>query len=244
MRGLIIFLFTSLIIISCNKETAWDCVKTTGEEVVSIRTLQPFSVINIKDNFQISVIQDTVNFVELTGGKNVLPKALTEVKEGVLYLENLNTCATVRSFKRDIRLKIHVRDLKTIHNEGVGNITSEGWLKFPNLTVEVVNGIGDINLSLDVSSFSVYIHSGAIDLKILGKSDEVYIYNAGLGYLFCEGLITSKMHLNHNSTGDAKVFSNSYFNLENDGIGGVYYYGNPSEVNVSNPSKQNVFKSE
>lgn len=242
MRKLFIVILSCFVLVSCNKENAWDCVKTTGEEVTVKRELLSFSSIDIKDDFEITLIQDSVNFIELTGGKNVLPKIMTDVKEGVLYIENTNKCAPVRSFKREIKLDIHVVDLKTIHNEGVGNISSSGALTFPKLTLEVFNGIGNISLELSTNSFETYIHSGAIDLTVSGISNEVYIYNAGLGYLFCKELQTSTMHLNHNSTGDAEVFSDYSLIIENDGIGDVYYFGNPTLVSSSNGSKNNVFK--
>lgn len=242
MRKLVIVLLSFLSLVSCNKENAWDCVKTTGDEVTIIRDLGSYSSIDIKDDFEITIVQDSVNFVKLTGGKNVLPKIITEVNEGVLFIENTNKCVPVRSFKREIQLEIHVFDLKLIHNEGVGDINSLGILNFPKLTLEVVNGIGNINLELSTENFETYIHSGAIDLTVSGLSDEVYIYNAGLGYMFCKNLITSTMHLNHNSTGDAEVFSNYSLIIENDGIGNVYYFGNPTLVSSSNGLKNNVFK--
>ena len=239
--GLFVLSFLAFMV-SCNKENAWDCVKTTGEDVELVRELTGVQALNIKDDFIIQLVQDSVEYVRLKGGKNVLPKVGTTVTEGVLYIENNNHCNPVRSFKRNIVLEIHLTNLKKIYTEGVGEISSADTLYFPALELEVYNAIGTVQLLLNNESFSAKIHTGAVDLILAGKSANLYIYNAGLGYLFCKNLIVPYVHLNHNSTGDAEVHAGAALNLENDGIGSVFYYGNPPVLTVSNPNKENYQK--
>lgn len=232
--GILLSLFAS-----CNNEEAWDCFKTTGEEAAEIRELSLFNQIDIKDEIALVLVQDSAQFVEVVGGKNLLPKVITEIDNGVLSIRNENTCDPVRSFKRELIVKVHSPDIRKIYTESVKNITSEDTLFYPSLTLEVFNGVGVFEVLLK-GNFSCYVHSGSLDINVSGHADSVYLYNAGLGFVDCKNLKTSYFHLNHNSTGDAHVFSNGQLIIENDGVGTVYYRGNPTSILVTHPANKNV----
>lgn len=238
-----IFGLIVLSIVACNSDEAWDCFKTTGEEITDVRILDFFDQIEIRDEITLELVQDTAQYVEVIGGKNILPKISTLVEDRVLKISNDNTCDPVRSFKRDLIVRVHSNNLKRIYTESVKNITSKDTLNFPSFTLEVFNAVGVFEILLN-GNFSCYVHSGSIDINVSGKSDSVYVYNAGLGFVNCKDLETPYFHLNHNSTGDAHVFSSNQLFVENEGVGTVYYSGNPNTVHISFPSKKNVSQDE
>lgn len=238
--------YISLIVLlwsasSCNKEKTWDCIKTTGEEVIEQRDLASFCKIDIKDGFTVDIVQDSIDFVLVRGGKNILPKIATEVKDEVLYLSNENACNSVRSFKRELVVEVHTKNLQSIYTEGVGEIKSIDTLVFSFLELEAFNAVGTVSLLLKVDSFSTIIHSGSLDVEVQGQANNAYLYNAGHGYFLCKDFEVNDVHVNHNSTGKVEVVSRKSFEVENEGTGEVYYWGSPTEVVISNQHKNNVF---
>ena len=199
---------------SCDQEGAWDCIKTSGNEDSERRNLSYFNAISIVDEIELELVYDSLQFVTVHGGGNLIGKVRTEVLEGVLEISNENFCDPVRSLSRVLKVEVHTPTLEHIYSE------------------------------LLAGNFSAYVHSGSIDLNLAGRADSLYLYNLGLGFISAEKVITPYCHVNHQSTGDVKVFSSGYLNLENYGLGDIYYYGTPSTITIKEIEKENVFQAD
>ena len=228
---------------SCDQEGAWDCIKTSGNEDSERRNLSYFNAISIVDEIELELVYDSLQFVTVHGGGNLIGKVRTEVLEGVLEISNENFCDPVRSLSRVLKVEVHTPTLEHIYSESVRNIYSKDTLRFPHLVLEVFNGVGEFDILL-AGNFSAYVHSGSIDLNLAGRADSLYLYNLGLGFISAEKVITPYCHVNHQSTGDVKVFSSGYLNLENYGLGDIYYYGTPSTITIKEIEKENVFQAD
>lgn len=239
----IVLFLSVLFLYSCNQEGAWDCIKTAGELDSERRDLPAFDKISIVDEIELELVQDSVQYVIVHGGKNLIGKVETVVEEGQLRISNENFCDPVRSLKKILKVEVHVKDLKHIYTESVRNISSRDTLQVTHLTLEVFNGVGTFNALL-VGNFSCLVHSGSIDINIAGKADSIYLYNLGLGYIYASEMIAPYCHLNHESTGDAYIYASNTLNIENYGSGAIYYAGNPTVVNVLDSTNQNIFKAD
>jgi hypothetical protein len=55
----------SLLLFSCNKENAWDCIQTTGDIVSETREVNGFCYIRLEDNINLIITQDSIESVRL-----------------------------------------------------------------------------------------------------------------------------------------------------------------------------------
>ena len=114
-----------LLMASCNSPDAPDCLKSTGRTTIVERyTGSVPRVLEVYDNIDVYLTQDSATEIRIEGGKNILPDVKLEEKAAGHYvLRNRNTCNWVRSYKR--KIKAHIRlssDLEDIHLHGGGDI--------------------------------------------------------------------------------------------------------------------------
>ncbi len=102
-----LFFTFSLLFISCDKEEAWDCIKSTGEITTETRILENFNKIVLYDNINLWMIQDSTAYIEITAGKNLIPKISIEIENGILIIKNENKYNWLRSYKYSIDVYLH-----------------------------------------------------------------------------------------------------------------------------------------
>ena len=107
----ILFLF---LVSSCNKENAPDIIKSTGKETSQVRNLDAFKKIVVLDEFDIELVYDSVNKVEITFGKNLIDNVLSEVNNGILTFENGNKFNWVRKLGQRIKVKLHCYEIDVL----------------------------------------------------------------------------------------------------------------------------------
>ena len=73
---------------ACNKESAPDFLSSFGKVVTIEKKLQTFNRVFIQDEFDVELIQDSQNRIEISYGENVVDKISAEVMEGELILKN------------------------------------------------------------------------------------------------------------------------------------------------------------
>ena len=124
IHGLNILLVAALILgASCNKENAWDCVKTTGPIEEEERVIDDFSKIELNQGINLILTQSTTKRLVVQAGKNLHGKITTIVDQGTLVIKNNNRCNWTRSYKKDINIYLNVSQLGTITHNGYGKIT-------------------------------------------------------------------------------------------------------------------------
>lgn len=136
-----------------------DCVTSAGPETTVERVTGAFNSIITNDKLQIILIQDTLSdeFIRITGPRNLVGQITTEVKEGVLHLNNTNTCNFVRSFKLRFTLEVHLKALDRIEINGASSVQCANTLKLDNIAV-AHNALSDAVFDLDVEN-EVYVQS-------------------------------------------------------------------------------------
>src|SRR5688572_19597154 len=115
----------TVLLTGCAKENAFDCVKSTGKIVTETRQLAAFNTIHVKDNLNVTLIPDSVYYAEVLCGENLQANVNTEIKNGELYIENINKCNWVRSYKNPMEVKVHLPKLHSIFHDGFGKIKGE-----------------------------------------------------------------------------------------------------------------------
>jgi hypothetical protein len=223
----ILFLISALLIFqSCKKENLFDCFKSTGDIVMETRSIDAFTEVEVHDNVNVIFVYDSVKYIQVSAGENLLPLIVTELRDGKLYIENHNTCNWVRDYSIPIDVYIHTPVLRNLHTYGSGKITSQNTIVTD--TIEVNNhNTGDIEISVSADEVYCRQHACFGDNKISGSAHYVYIYNTGNGFCDCSELIASKGTTISITTGHTYVNSCDELGAEIKNSGNIYYRGSP-----------------
>ena len=188
------------------------------------------------------LIQDSLNFLEIKAGKNLLPKISTEITNDTLVITNKNKCNFTRNFTDSICVELHFTDLNYIRYESSGDINSKGQLSLKKISSDTWNGSGKIDLDLICSDVSFAFHTGPGDLILKGRGEKIYLYCAGQGYLNAEKFSSKSGQINSIGSGGMKINSSEILLGDMKGEADVEYYGNPSFVAINNFGKGKLIK--
>lgn len=227
------FLFLVIILLSlfaCKKENMNDCFTSTGIVQREKRMLEPFDSLIIKEKITTYLIEDTVNYIEIEAGNNLLENINSNVNLRVLTIENNNTCNWVRSYKKQIIAYVHYTQLKKIVKEGAGDILANDSLRFDTLSLEMKNGSGLVDLIISNQYFSTKQITGASDFKIKGKTKNLRAFINDLGYGDFLNLSAHTARIENASIMDCYVNASDTLFLTTRSSGSIYYTGEADSV--------------
>jgi len=223
----VIFLFFIVnMVSSCKKENNKDCFKNNGLISKETRQLSEFDSLFIGPRFDVTLVEDSVNYIVLTSGRNLLELLSSEIKNRKLSLINNNKCNWVRSFDIPLEAEIHYTRMHHIEVLGSGTINNLDTLKRDSLSIELYDASGNIDLLVNNQLIRVAQHTGASDLSIKGRTGGLFIYCASLGLSDCVDLNAGYVFARNKSSADMRVFSNGLFDLSVEGDGNLFYKGN------------------
>ncbi len=168
MKKQILLCIFLLFLLSCKKENMCDCIKSTGKIKFQERIVGDFSNIWLEDNINIILKPDTINKITIEAGENLLKLIHTEIKNNYLYITNENRCNWVRKFDIPINAYISLKKLDTISYWGSGNISCTDTLKNAIFQIDVHDGSGTVDLTINTYESRLKIHTGPPTLNIDG----------------------------------------------------------------------------
>jgi len=112
-----------------------DCFKGTGKVITETRTPSDYTRIELNDNINLVITQDSINKISVEGGEKLLPNIQTEFVDNKLIIKNNNKCNWVRSYKNKFTVYVSAKSLKRIEYFGSGNITSTNTLVADTLEI-------------------------------------------------------------------------------------------------------------
>ncbi|MFH1321764.1 MAG: DUF2807 domain-containing protein, partial [Bacteroidota bacterium] len=218
---LIILLFSS-----CKKENEGDCFISTGEIIKKEVSTGEFSEIDVYDNINLLITQDTFNNVVIEAGENLIPFIITQVEDGRLTIRNNNRCDLVRSYKKkEVNVFATTNGIKRIIHNGYGWIKNTDTLINDAIDISV-NSYGDVELTVKVNYSHIDTHSGG-DIILKGTSLLNGFWTSGNNWVRCSELITDTTYLDASITGNCYVNATKKLDVKIHSSGDVYYSGNP-----------------
>lgn len=212
---------------ACNKESAWDCVKTTGSIERETRTVADFTNIELNDGINLILTQSTTKSLVIEAGKNLIGKITTIVDNGTLVIKNTNKCNWTRTYKKEINLYLNVSLLGTITHNGFGKLTATNTLTSNDWRLDI-NGNADVDLDINAVAFYSGIY-GSGTLTMTGTVGEFGLWTSGDAWVRCASLNANNVSITSGSTGDSYVKAINKFVGVISNIGSIYFSGNPTE---------------
>ena len=180
-------------------------VKGNGNLASEIRNLSNFKAIEISIGYDKIIVNcGEEPSIHISGDENILPLITTRIIKGILKIESDSTFETNSNSEMIINLK----SIKDFTFDGVGKtvIVNLNEKKF-NCTI---NGVGSCELNGLVESFYVAVN--------------------GVGSVNARQLIADDVIASLNGVGSVKLYAKNSLNASVNGVGGLTYFGNPTEL--------------
>lgn len=167
-------LFTLL---SCDSESANDCIKSAGSvERRDIHDLPSFQAIRVEEGVELILSQDSVQKVTIEFGSNLMNNVSVEVIDSELILKNQATCNWVRDYS-PAKVYVTITDLSRIYSVSQHKIhtTQKIYLN----SVELMSGLqgekvaAEFDMELDCEHLTVQANDATF-FKLKGNSNSAW----------------------------------------------------------------------
>lgn len=215
---------------ACKKAENRKCFKTAGGDSEKTVHVGTFHQLELGPHIRYVLVQDTVEKVVLSGGKNLLNFISTDVVDNRLVVKNKNKCNFLRSYKKEVKAEIHLKTLHKVLFEGTKALDCQGQLDLPYLTVVTRDGAGDFNLNVKSSVLSMVITNGWGNFNLTGETDYMKLDIRVNGSTDAYGLtVNDSLDVISTSSGLIKVNAHgAQFRAEVSSNGDIWYIGTPS----------------
>jgi len=230
-RNWILVSVVLIIFTACNKGAG--CFDRAGDIKTVLIDVPEFTSIDVTSNVDVELLSSGSNLVKVTTGENLISGISLNVEEGVLKIDNLNSCFWSKGYTRPLVIIRNVA-LEKIIQHGFGRVYNTDTLTIANLSLQVEDASGEVDLTLDAGFVRVVSNNiGPITLK--GKTG---ILNAGHywsdGILYAKDLKVQDCNITH--FGSNRMELNIVNKLEGKmgSLGNVYLYGQAPTIETVN----------
>jgi len=232
------YIFTIILLVSCNSENAGDCFQTAGAIVQQEISVSNFDKILVNRDIELIIKEGSEQKVIIETGKNLINDVEAIVLDGKLILTDNNSCNYVRDYGIT---KIYVTspNITEIRSSTQYEVRSDGILTYPSLTVlaEDYNAPdtftnGNFRLQIDNSAFNL-VFNNLSNCYISGKTENLNVTLAsGTSRFEGENLIAQNVAFWNRSSNDIIVNPQQSLSGQITGTGNVIAVTHPPSVDV------------
>ncbi len=214
MKKTILFLSLALLVLGGCRHFG----NATGSGTMKLekRDVPAFSAVNISGAYDVEIVVQKEQSLEIEGDDNLLPLIKTEVKNGVLSINNEKSFST----KKALRVRISVQNLDAISTSGASEFTVTN-VKSDEFNIEA-SGAGSIEISGETKTLEVGM-SGAVGLD-------------------AKDLKAQKVTVTTSGAASADVYASEELRASVSGAGNVDYYGDPKTVSEDTSGAGSISK--
>jgi hypothetical protein len=230
LKSLVLFVIV-ITFYSCMQTIIWD----EGEEAIrTVRTVN-YDTIEFRGIFDVLLVQDTTDFVNIFCGENLIHHVRTYQKKRYIEISESSEMNWTRHYKRTF-VEMHFTQLSQIYiHEGV-SMKSAVPVKSPFLSIRDFSGVSDIEVEIDCSGFALSVSKDNFGIyKISGTAVYTCLEPDGSAHFRTENLVADSCHINHQGIGDCYVNAKRILEGNITGKGRLYYKNYPSlRMNIEN----------
>ena len=225
MKKPFLFALTWLFLAACKKET---CFGKAGSLITATRALSAFHEIDVYDNINVILVQDSLEKIELVAPEHLEPNITSQIENGILSIKNETACTWLRHASEKTTAYVHLKKLDKILYAGSGAVTSSNTLLADNLTIYSERGAGNVELTVKAVQTFSYITDENADIILHGSSDVCFSYTASRGTIDFSDFAVKKMVIEYGGVRDATIHVTEDLNAIIYFKGNLYYKGMPA----------------
>ena len=177
--------------------------------------VEAFSAIHSRMLGNITIRHADTFTVSAEGREDLLDELRVYVENETLFLkmndERFQDGRRNNRNRPNIEITVPVSETFRISTQGISNITGEN-IEFSTLSIDA-QGVGRINLS--------------------GTADNLHISQQGVGNVNTEDLKARNVTISSQGVGNVRSYASESIRIENDGIGNVSFFGNPTRRRIN-----------
>lgn len=241
-KTFLLVLNISILLFSCNSEDSNDCWQTTGKIIEKEIELPVFTKIEVHENIELIIEENSTQQVIVETGSNLLPDIALAVIDGKLILKNNNTCNLLRAYNVT-RVFVRSPNITEIRNASQLNISSIGTLNYPNLYLQSVGekkkflAIGDWHLNINNTALSIW-SNGISNFYLKGQTNNLSIlFSDGDTRFEGQDFLANTVQIKQVSSNDIVIAALNSLKGTIHSVGNVICYTKPNTVEVTAYSK-------
>lgn len=195
--------------------------------------IQSFSSVKADIVGNIIYTQSSKTSVRVEGDKDLVDRLLVAADNEVLKLYYYEKKQKNIS-KKKLTMTIYITSpaIEKINMDGVGNFVLEGLIAAENLTIDF-EGVGNFK-AMQLQSNSIDAsYKGVGNLELGGTTDFLKLSSKGVGNIDTQKLEAKNAIVRAEGVGSVKCYASESIDLNNRGVGGITYYGNPVVTNLN-----------
>ncbi|MEN9292139.1 MAG: hypothetical protein RLZZ357_1983 [Bacteroidota bacterium] len=170
--GLLMMLILSLV--SCKKPSDRACWKGSGPAQTLQVAFDDFQYLHVHANMEVTLIQDSLNFIEWEANENLMKFLKAEKDLDTLVLRNTNRCHFLRYGKEKVSAKVHFTELKQLLFENSELVKTNGIWQQNAFEFILKEGAGPIDVELSGTRAFVRNLYGWQAMKLSGHLSWVF----------------------------------------------------------------------
>lgn len=209
------------------------CFEDAGPMLTIKRETGSFHRINLFDDVNVILTQDTVESIQVKAPKFIEPNINISNDNGALTIRNNTTCRWLRSPSEKVEVYIHVKNLDYFEYSGSGNVSSSNTIKAGNINFYSATGAGNIDISLEAKQVTAWVEYESADFIFKGKADVCYCYANSRGTLQFDEFEVKHLVINYAGNRNTTVIATERIEAVVYHTGNVYYKGNPANISTT-----------
>lgn len=195
-----------------------------GNIVTDEREVEEFDGLNLRGSYQVFLNQGSRTRLVIETDENLLEYIETEVRGGILYIDNLEKISS----KEGTKIYLTFEQLDWLSSAGASTIKTESLLTTESLEVSMP-GAGILDLQLEVQDLKIDL-AGAGLVKLEGWAQNQEIKMSGIGNLEGYELRSRTCKVTVSGLGNAQVNVSENLTARINGMGGIKYKGSPVSI--------------
>ena len=222
---------TALVVVSCSfmgGSGLGGGVPGSGNVLTESRDIGAFEAIFIEyPGAEIILQQGDKETLQIQADDNLLPQLSAEVLSGTLTIKNLETeWKTSVNPSSPVKIAITAKEINEIEISAPVGTLEANDLQSDTLKLVVSGGAQVKLIGIQVNLLDVIL-SGAGDIQVSGKADEVKLLLSGLGDFNAADLQSKKADIELSGMGGATVRVEDELVATITGAGSIQYFGHP-----------------
>jgi len=228
----VVLLVLLLPLHACKKPENRTCWKGTGSQTTKLIPLPDFQQMELHQRLKIELIQDSIAYLEIQAGENLLNFIEWTIVDGKLEIWNRNKCVFLRYKTGDVRIKIHFKELSKLIYWGSENLNNADTIHTSHLDVLMNDGAGDLDLNVQANSINVVNPHGFSNIQLNGQCHFLRCDIDGYGTFDARSMsVRDSISVMYASNGTSYLNADLLkLKAEFSSTGDIWYYGQPTAI--------------